>query len=414
MARILIHTLVFSPDSVSTAYLMTDLAHQLRALGHSVSVLTTTPHYNLDPATLERQPLRRRWWGLLHESDCDGIRVWHVTTPMKGSRVGARILDYLRFHALSLLAGALVTGGYDLVLAPSPPLTIGVVAWLLGRFRGAPSVYNVQEIYPDFAIKQGLLRNRMVISVLRSLERFVYRRSARVVVISEQFRRILRERGVPDAKLRVISNCVDTETYHPLPRRNDFSSRHGLDESFVVYYGGNIGLSQDWEALLHAADALREMPVSFLLTGDGVRRAWLEGEVEQRRLHNVRFLGYQPLEFMPWVYASSDLGTIPMKAGTSVDTFPSKIYTMMACGKPVVVSADAGSELAGLVLESGCGEVVAAGDRDAYTHAIARAFAERDRLAEQAGRGRTFVEKRYSNRATALAYNALVLEILRP
>jgi colanic acid biosynthesis glycosyl transferase WcaI len=414
VARILIHTLVFSPDSVSTAYLMTDLAHQLRALGHSVSVLTTTPHYNLDPGALERQPLRRRWQGLLYESDCGGIKVWHVTTPRKGSRVGARILDYLRFHALSLVAGAFVTGGYDLVLAPSPPLSIGVVAWLLGRLRGAPAVYNVQEIYPDFAIKQGLLRSRTIISVLRSVERFVYRRSARVVVISEQFRLILRERGVPDAKLRVISNCVDTETYRPLPRRNRFSSSQGLDGSFVVYYGGNIGLSQDWESLLHAADALREKPISFLLTGDGVRQAWLEGEVERRRLPNVRLLGYQPLEVMPWVYASSDLGTIPMKEGTSVDTFPSKIYTMMACAKPVVISADAGSELARLVLEAGCGQVVAAGDRDAYTQAIARSFAERDRLADQGARGRAFVEGRYSNRATALAYNALVQEILGP
>lgn len=414
MARILIHTLVFSPDSVSTAYLMTDLAHQLRALGHSVSVLTTTPHYNLDPAALERQPLRRRFWGLLYESDCGGIPVWHVTTPMKGARVGARIFDYLRFHALSMLAGVLLTGGYDLVLAPSPPLTIGVVAWLLGCLRGAPAVYNVQEIYPDFAIKQGLLRNRTVIAVLRWMERFVYRRSARVVVISEQFRRILRERGVPDAKLRVISNCVDTETYRPLPRHNEFSRSHGLDESFVVYYGGNIGLSQDWEALLHAADALRERPVSFLLTGDGVRRAWLEGEVERRRLSNVRFLGYQPLEAMPWVYASSDLCTIPMKAGTSVDTFPSKIYTMMACGKPVVISADAGSELAWLVLEAGCGDVVAPGDREGYTHAIAHALAERESLTGKGHRGRSFVEQRYSNRATALAYHALVQETLGP
>jgi colanic acid biosynthesis glycosyl transferase WcaI len=128
----------------------------------------------------------------------------------------------------------------------------------------------------------------------------------------------------------------------------------------------------------------------------------------------VRLLGYQPLEVMPWVYASSDLGTIPMKAGTSLDTFPSKIYTMMACGKPVVISADADSELAWLVLESACGDVVPAGNPDAYTQAVARAFAEPDRLADQGRRGRAFVEERYSNRATALAYNALVQEMLPP
>src|SRR5262245_28268775 len=127
---------------------MTDLACELKRLGHDITVLTTTPHYNLDASALARQPMRAVWPQVLYRSDCDGIPVWHVKMPIKGQRVAARFLDYLRFHAVSLLACLRVTGPYDIVIAPSPPLTIGVVGWLLGLRRGAPTIYNVQEIYP--------------------------------------------------------------------------------------------------------------------------------------------------------------------------------------------------------------------------------------------------------------------------
>jgi len=148
VARILLHSLVFAPDGVSTAYLMTDLARQLRRLGHQVTVLTTTPHYNTTPESLARQPMTPMWSGLLSRSDCDGVPVFHVRMPAKGQKVAGRLLDYLRFHAVSLAASVRTVGPYDIVIAPSPPLTIGVVAWLQSLMRRVPAVYNVQEIYP--------------------------------------------------------------------------------------------------------------------------------------------------------------------------------------------------------------------------------------------------------------------------
>lgn len=357
MAKVLFHTLVFSPDSVSTAYLMTDLARQLKRLGHSVTVLTTTPHYNVDQTAIDHQPMTKLWGGLLHQSECDGIPTLHVKMPMKGERVSARLLDYMRFHAVSLLIGASKLGSYDIVIAPSPPLTIGVIAWLLGVRRRAPFVYNVQEIYPDFAINQGLMSNSALIKSMRWLERFVYSRSAMVVPISEWFSRSISQRGVPSQKLRVIPNFVDTELYRPLSRTNAFTEEHNLSDDFVVLYGGNIGLSQDWESLLFAAKCLSHLPIKFVIVGDGVRRKWLENEVAKHGLRNVKLLGYQSRESMPQINASSDIGTIPMKATTTSDTFPSKIYTIMACAKSVIVSADADSELSWIIKQSGCGRV---------------------------------------------------------
>ena len=413
MARVLIHSLVFSPDGVSTAYLMSDLATELVRGGHQVTVLTTTPHYNPEPGALARQPITSVWPGLLGKSGFRGITVFHVRMPAKGRKVLARVFDYLRFHAVSLAASVRAVGPYDIVIAPSPPLTMGVVGWLQGLLRRAPAVYNVQELYPDVLVNQGLVRRAWQIAPLRALERFVYARNAMIVPISEWFERALANRGVPRAKLTVIPNFVDTELYRSLPRRNSFAQQHGLVDRFTVLYGGNLGITQDWESLLVAAQVLRDKPITFVLVGDGVRRTWLESEIRSRNLTNVQMLGYQPRELMPEINAASDLGTIPMTRTSTQDTFPSKIYTIMACGKPVVVSADADSELAWLVDRAGCGEVVPPEDPKAYTEAIMRAFSDQENSAAAGERGRRFVTQTYSKEAVGRAYCRLVHDLVQ-
>jgi colanic acid biosynthesis glycosyl transferase WcaI len=391
---------------------MTDLARQLQTRGHEVTVLTTSPHYNVLPENIARQPMRQRWGGLLAESTCDGVRVLHVRLAPRGSKVFRRGLDFIWFHLASLLASLRTVGPYDIVLAPSPPLTMGVVAWLQGLLRRVPAVYNVQEIYPDFMINQGMLRSAWAIGVWRRLERFVYERSAAVVPISEWFARAIRGRGVPDGKLAVIPNFVDTELYQPLSRDNEFARAHGLVDRFTVLYGGNIGLSQDWASFLHAAETLADHLITFVVVGGGAREEWLKSEVARRGLRNVKLLGYQPRELMPLINASSDVGTIPMKATTTSDTFPSKIYTILACGKPAIVSADADSELAWLIAEARCGTVVPPNSPEAYTQAVLDAYLRRDALAEEGARGRAYVADRYSKEAVGRQYDALIGRLL--
>lgn len=414
MPRILLLTLVFAPDGVSTSVLMTELALELRDLGHDITVLTTTPHYNLDPEARRRQPLQPRWGGWLFQSDCQGIPVYHASIPAKGNRVTARLLDYVRFHVLTTLAGLTIVGPFDVILTPSPPLTIGLSAWLLGRVRRVPFLYNVQEIYPDVAVSLGVLRNRIVIRVLEHLERFVYARSRLVVVISEWFRRRLLAKGVPAHKLEVIPNFVDADFMRPGERRNMFSTRHGLDHRFVVLYAGNIGLTQGFETIIATADRLSHLPeLCFLIVGDGVRRAWLEAELARRQRPSIKLLSYQPRSVVPQIYASSDLCLVPLKGSTAQETFPSKIYTIMAAGRPVIASADPDSELAWVVGESGCGWAVPPDDPQALAVAIEAAYLNRSELARRAARGRDYVVSHSSRRAIARQYDELIRRIVR-
>jgi colanic acid biosynthesis glycosyl transferase WcaI len=408
LSRVLLHSLVFFPDGVSTAYIMTDLAHELKRLGHTVTVLTTTPHYNVNREALTDQPMRKRWFGLLYYSECGGIPVWHVKLPMKGNRLWARAVDYVRFHVLSLVASLYTIGPQDIVIATSPPLTIGVISWLMGIRWHAPSVYKVAEVYPDLAIRQGVVRGKIMIGIMRWLERLVYSRSAMIVPIADQFRDVIRGRGVPDQKLVTIPDFVDTDLYRPLPRDNPFAKKHGLLEDFIVLYGGNVGIVQDWESVLYAADTLSSLPIRFVIVGDGARWSWLSDEIAKRGLHNVLLLGYQSKELMPQINASCDVAVIPMTRTGAQDGFPSKIYTNLASARPVIVSAEQNAEMAAIVRRVGCGRSVPPEDPQGFSDAILAAFRDRELLPAEGERGRKFVEKDYSKEAIARKYNALI------
>jgi colanic acid biosynthesis glycosyl transferase WcaI len=411
MARILLHSLVFVPDGVSTAYLMKDLAVGLQQRGHQVTVLTSIPHYNLEARAIREYAMVSAGGGVMR-GEVDGVLVWHLPMQLKGQRVAARITDYLKFHFRSLLFAARHLRQYDVVLAPSPPLTIGLVSWMIGILNRAPSIYNVQELYPDFAVNSGLITSPVLVWALKAVERAVYATNSLVVPISTPFARALTRRGVPPGKLRIIPNFVDTSFYRPLSRKNDFSAKHGLENSFVVLYAGNIGLSQDWESFLTAAKELERYPITFVVTGDGVLGEWLKDEVSSRGLTNVRMFGYIEREETPLLYASCDIGTIPMKSRTTIDTFPSKIYTLFACGKSVVAHADPGSELETTIVDSGCGRTVAPSDNTSYTAAILASYERRAELPAEGARGRHYVERGFSKEAIAAQYESAIVALI--
>lgn len=409
MARILIHSIVFKPDGVSTAYLYADLVSELRKAGHEITVLTSTPHYNEVKEALVSQPLKKRRGGLFYTSKYDGVDVYHI--PMyKSKSTIKRIFGFVKFHLLSIGLG-LSLKKFDVVLSPSPPLTIGVVAFIVAKLKGGKAVYNVQEIYPDFIINQGIIKNGFVIKVLKSLEKFVYENSAAVVTIDDKFSDLIRPRFNSKEKLFVIPNFVDTALYTPGNKQNIFSTRHELDGKFVVAYAGNIGFAQNWEPILYAAQKLSHLPVHFLIVGDGVRQAWLKSEIERLRLRNILLLGYQPRELMPMINASADIHTIVMSADMDNDGFPSKIYTIMSSAKPALVSTGSDSPLSNLLKKANYHRRIPLNDNDQYTSAVLKAYEERALLQAEGIAGRRFIEDNFSKEAVGLKYNELITRL---
>lgn len=412
MARILLLSQVFRPDAVSTARVMADLAEDLAAAGHDVSVLTTTPHYNpgIDAATWP--PMRWWWVPVVKRSHRGRVSVWHVVMPDRTAHLLARIAAWAWYHLVSTLVGVGLRRA-DAILACSPPLTIGISAWMLSIAHRAPFIYNVQELYPDIAVRLGVLRPGRLLAGLYSLERFVYRRASRVVAISPGMRRRLLEKGVPESKALLIPNFVDLATLRPATKDNAFAREHGLSDRFVVSYAGNLGLAQGMGTILDAAAILRDHDrVRFVVMGDGVLRQALAERVEREALANVAFLPYQPFERMAEIYSLSDLNLVPLAADTGGDALPSKIYRILACSGPILAIADPGSDLALFVIESGCGMVVAPGDATALAAAIGAEVAD-------GGRRRAEVRERaphavgpYSREGVTASYRRLLEDLV--
>ena len=182
---ILIYSLVFSPDSVSTAYLYNDLALGFKKKGYKVKVLTSTPHYNLTKESLDKQPLKKHLFGLIYTSIFNGIKVYHIPLKKYKSSI-IRILSFIYWHLASLIIGLFLKKP-DIILTPSPPLTSGLISILLARIKGSKSIYNVQEIYPDLLINHGRLTSPVIIKFLKILEGWVYNWSDSVTTIDVNF-----------------------------------------------------------------------------------------------------------------------------------------------------------------------------------------------------------------------------------
>jgi colanic acid biosynthesis glycosyl transferase WcaI len=406
--RVLILSLYFAPDVAANAVIMTELAEELAALGHEVTVVTAFPHY-------EGNVIDEHYRGkLIEKEDRDAItiiRTYLYTSHNKESTL-VRFLNYVSFNVLSTLAG-LFSGPQDVVLVPSPPLTIGLSAFTISLFKGIPYVYNVQDIYPDVVIKLGILTNRRVIRFSRWLERFVYRQASRITVLSEGFKRNLLGKGVPEEKLTVIPNFVDTGFIRPLPRHNGFRDRFDLDGQFVALYAGNVGHSQDLENVLACAERFEDQDdVTFVVVGNGSRRPYLEDLAGAMELSNVRFIPFQPREDVPKIYAAADVCLVPLKENIALDSVPSKAYTIMASGRPIVASVDRGSDAWNLVEQAECGVCVEPEDPQALAQAIRRLYDNPD-LRERLGRnGREHVVAHYTPKAVARRYDELLWSVV--
>ena len=403
LKRVLIHSIVFSPDGVSTAYLYNDIALGLVENGFDVVVLTTTPHYNLIDSALAKQPLKRKLFGIFYESDFNGMRVIHV--PLKKYKsTFIRLLSFIYWHILSLIIGLSIKR-VNFVLSPSPPLSIGFISLLIAKFKGAKSVYNVQEIYPDLLINQGNLKSSFLINLLKRFEKFIYNYSTAVTTIDEVFYATISSRFADINKLKIIPNFVDTDLYKPLKQKFELPAVFGKDNGKIkILYAGNIGFFQNWEPVFFAANQLENENIEFWIVGEGVQKSELEKEIKNQKISNIRILPYQNREDLPKINNFVDIHFIAINPKMEQEGFPSKIYTIMACAKPIVVVTGEKTPLYNFLKDKNCSELVTNNRNVNFTEAI-RILASDKELRERLGNnGYDVIIKNYSKKAVVTKY----------
>jgi colanic acid biosynthesis glycosyl transferase WcaI len=324
-----------------------------------------------------------------------------------------RFVAWVWFHLASTALALVALPRVDVIVAPSPPLTIGVSAWLVSRLRGSRFIYNVQEIYPDVAVQLGALRSPAIIRALSGLERFVYWCADRLTVISESMASNLLSKGVPASKLSLIPNYVDAIDTAPDVRRNAFSESHGLGDKFVVSYAGNIGKPQGLQIVVECAAALRDDPsILFLLVGDGSDKQDIVRRIDESQLRNVVVLPYQPYARVPEIYEASHVCLVLQAAGTSGVALPSKAVQIVGAGRPIIAVTDPGSDLARFVEAIGSGLVAAPGRHEELAAHVVSIRGDFAAWHERARTARATVSERYSQARVVSEYSQLITSLL--
>lgn len=396
----------FAPDTAPTGVVMTRLVTEFAALGHEVHVVTSLPWYRahrIEPGWEGRWVRRERTpWGSI-------TRV----TPFPGDDKRNLVRRALGFAGFSLLTGAvsLPGGRVDAVIAMSPPLTLGLTGWITRLVRRGPLVFNIQDVFPDAAVRTGAITHGGVIAVAAWLERVTYRLSAAVTVLSDDLRDNVAAKLPADrrARVHVIPNFVDTAAISPADRMTAYRAELGVGTQPVVMYAGNVGFSQSLDLLVAAARALPD--VAFVVNGDGAARPGLEEAA--RDLPNLHLRGYQPAERLAEVLATADVHVVPLRAGLGAVSVPSKTYSILAAGRPILAAIDPETEIPRLLSASGAGRAVPPDDPAAFVDALRAMLADPAALAAQGAAGRAWVERAASPRAVAERYVELVRMLAR-
>jgi colanic acid biosynthesis glycosyl transferase WcaI len=400
----------FAPDTAPTGTVMTRIVQELAALGHELHVVTSLPWYR-------EHRIEPGWEGRWIRTE---RTAWGSVTrvqPFPGADKANLVRRALGFAGFSALAGvaAVRAGGWfrraDVVLAMSPPLTLGLTGWLAGLLRGAPLVFNIQDVFPDAAVRTGAITDRRIIAAAAWLERVSYHRAAAVTVLSDDLRRnvVAKVRARHADRVHVIPNFVDTEAIAPGDRRTAYRAELSIGDEAVVLYAGNVGFSQSLDLVLGAARALPA--VTFVINGDGAARRGLEERAQG--LPNVRFTGYQPTERLAEVLATGDVHVVPLRTGLGDVSVPSKTYSSLAAGRPVVASIDPGSEIPRLLDAADAGVAVPPDDLDAFVAALRSLLADPARASAMGASGRSWAVREASPVAVGAAYDRVLREAAR-
>lgn len=391
----------FAPDIAPTGILATQLVEEWAGRGHTIHVITSLPWYR-------EHRLEEGYQGrLVRHEDAPWGRITRLH-PFPTDDKQNLLRRGLSFGGFSALAAALGMRGptADVVVAMSPPLTLGLTGWAVAKARGARSIFNVQDVFPDIAVELGAINNRWVIGGAQGLERWIYRSADAVTVLSEDLAHNVRGKTVGRDNVHVIPNFVDTVAIRPSEKENDYRREFGLSGKTVVMYAGNVGLSQSLDLVLDAAGALSyEEDLVFVINGHGARRESLESRA--RGLGNVRFVDFQPPERLPEVLAAADIHLVPLRSGLASSSFPSKTYSILAAGRPLIASIDQRTEIANIIERSGGGITTPPDDAEALTKAIRRMLDAPAEVEEMGARGRAYVERFVSRAAVAEAYENL-------
>ena len=395
------------PDQASTGQLLTELAEDLVAQHGCQVTVVAGPALNPSDAVSAGSASNPR-------ETRHGVEIRRATgTRVSPRRFAGRALNYMSYFASSHFTSRRLERP-DVVVSLTDPPIIGLTAARAARRVGAPFVFVCEDIFPEVAILLQDFQNGAVNRMLDRINRHLIGTADAIVALGDCMRaRLVDEKGADPARVRIIHNWADCEAIVPGQKDNSFARAHGLAGRFVVMHSGNVGMSQNLEALLGAAERLRaDERIVILIVGDGTRRVALERDAAVRGLRNVRFLPYQPKELLHESFAAADLFIVSLKEGIEGYIVPSKVYGILAAGRPYVAATDPACEVAAIARDHGCGVLAAPGDPAALAGQIA-VLAGNPEAVRSMGMNARRAAWQFDRRVAVQAYFDLFMHVVR-
>lgn len=382
----------FPPEQAPIGYMIKELADALSDEGHDVTIITGFPNH---PTGVVFSGYKKKW--ILKESiyNYKVTRVWLATSSRRSPL--SRVITFLTFTFTSTLA-LLLQPRPQLIFAVFQPISVGLTLPILARVKNAKLILNVQDLHPNVQIELGMIRNPLIIKLLKKIEYFGYKHASALTVICDAFRDHCIEHGAKSENVEIIPNWIDVDEIQPGERDNLFRRGLGLDGShFIVLYAGTIGLVSGASVMVGAAQQLTDLPhVRIVFVGEGPLVSILKQEVELLGLSNVIFAPFQPREMLSTVQAIADVSVVSLKRGKGNASVPSKVLGYMAAARPVIASVDANSETAHTVLMSKCGLVTDSDNHSALAGAIRYLSSNKELRMSLGLNGRDYLEKNYT------------------
>jgi glycosyltransferase involved in cell wall biosynthesis len=365
--------------------------------GNQFSIVTGDCNYLTGKSSVKKK-------GLVEVQDLDGVRVLRAYTyPSLHKSYAWRIVAFFSFMATSILV-SLRSGPVDLVMGTSPSLFQACSAWIVAFLRRRPFLLEIRDLWPEFAIDMGVLKNPVLIRLSRWLERFLYARASHILVNSPAYRDYLLKKGIPAAKISVIPNGVDPAMFNPDARGETTRAAWNLADKFVVTYAGALGQANDIATIIGAAEQLRDHAnIHFLLAGDGKERAKLEQLAQAHKLTNVTFTGSRPKSEMTDLLGASDACVATLQ---NIDlfktTYPNKIFDYMAAGRPTILGID--GVIRDVVEQAHGGIFVPPGDHSALANAVLELERDRPRAQQMGRNARDYVVRHFNRHDQAAQF----------
>lgn len=394
----------YLPETAASLYITDNIVHACADKGIEVDLYTPSPTRNVpDGSAWERE-----------ERHMDGkLRIHRFHLYGEGKNPMLRALRY--FLGEFILLHYCMWKKYDVAFVDSTPPIQGLKMPLIKWLKRKPTIYNVQDIFPDSLVGTGLTHEGSLIwKIGRMVEKITYRYADKIIVISEDFKKNIMAKGVPEDKIVIIYNWVDQNKVVDVPREeNKLFDIYGLDRSkFYITYNGNIGLTQNMDMLLDVAKELQEEyeDIHFVLVGNGAYLDEVKRKVADQQLENVHLLPFQPYEDISHVFSLGDASLVISKPGVGANSVPSKTWSIMSASRPVLANFDE-NELKSIVENNHCGIFTKAGDKDAFKESILTLYNHRELCKEYGYNGRKFVLDNLTREVGTQKYVDVIKEV---